>query len=61
MLEISMTELALLIWAVGATAAWMHSRDETRMAKRMLRQMIENEEVRNHVLKSFDEFKRSQT
>ena len=57
MLEISMTELALLMWAVGATAGWMHSRDELRGVKRFLRVLIEEDDVRNKVIGQYKEFK----
>ena len=57
MIEISMTELALLIWAVGATAAWMHSRDELKGAKRFLRAMIEDADIRDKVVGQYKEFK----
>lgn len=61
MIEFSLTEIALLVWAVASTAGWMQSRDELRGAKRMLRAMIEDEDVRNKIVNAFSEFKRSES
>lgn len=57
MIEVTLTEALLFAWAVGATAAWMQTRDDLRAAKLMLRAMIEDEDVRTKVLKSFEQFK----
>jgi hypothetical protein len=57
MMEISLTELMLLVWAVAASAAWWHMRDEERKAKFLLRAFVEDEKVREQVLRSYAEFK----
>ena len=57
MIEVSMTEIALLIWAVGTTAAWLNTRDELQGAKRFLRAMIEDADIRDKVVGQYKEFK----
>ena len=57
MIEISLTELVLLLWAIAATATALHYRDTMRHAKNFLRAMIEDEGVRTKVLKEYEDFK----
>lgn len=54
MIEITMTELALLIWAGMATSLWLSTREETKRAKLLIRAMLENEELRNHLVADFN-------
>lgn len=54
MIEITMTELALLIWAGMATSLWLSTREEVRRAKMFVRAMLENEELRNTVVADFN-------
>lgn len=60
MIEVSMVEVLLLAWAGIATAAWLHARDDSRTARRMLMMFIENKDARDQVLKAHDEFVRRQ-
>lgn len=57
MIEISLTEGLLLLWAVVATASALHYRDHSMAAKFMLRKFIEDKSVREHVLDEFEKFK----
>ena len=57
MIEVTFTDVLLLIWAGAATAAWLHTRDELRGAKRFLRAMIEDAEIRDRVVADFKQFK----
>ena len=57
MIEISLTELLLLIWAVAASAAAFHYYDEERKSKFLLKAFVEDEKVREQVLRSYAEFK----
>ncbi len=57
MMEISLTELILLAWAVAASAAWWSAREETSRARFLLRAFVEDEKVREQVLRSYQEFK----
>lgn len=54
MIEITMTELALLIWAGVATSLWLSTREEVKRAKMFVRAMLENEELRNTVVADFN-------
>lgn len=57
MIEISLTELLLLIWAVGASAAAMHHRGEAAKSRFLLRAFVEDPMVREQVVRSYEEFK----
>lgn len=54
MIEISMVELCLLIWAGVATSLWLSTREETKRAKMFVRAMLENEELRNDVVANYN-------
>lgn len=56
MIEVSLTEIALFIWAVAATGAWLHSRDELRGTKMFVRAILEDEDIRNKVLAEHKKF-----
>lgn len=55
MIEISMTELCLLIWAGLATSLWLGAREGSRRGKMVIRAMLENEEFRNHLVADYKE------
>lgn len=57
MIEISLTEIALFIWAVAASGLAMHWREEDRKARFMLKMFVEDSKVREQVLRSYEEFK----
>lgn len=58
MLEISFTELVLLMWAVFATAGYFNARHDARMAKHILRTFIEDKEARDKMVNAFEDFKK---
>lgn len=57
MIEISLTEILLLIWAVAASGLATHYYNEERKVKFMLKAIIEDPKVREQVVRSFEEFK----
>lgn len=58
MIEISLTEMVLFVWAGLATASWLHAREEARVAHKLLLLFIENKEAREQLLKAHEEFVR---
>lgn len=59
-MEISMFELALLVWAFAATALWMDARSDAKVARHILRHFIENPKAREQMLETFEEYKGKQ-
>ena len=57
MIEISLTELVLLLWAVAATATALHYKERLNVAKHFLRTMIEDEGMRTKVVGEYEKFK----
>ena len=53
MIEITMTELCLLVWAGLATSLWLTAREDSRRGKMLIRAMLENEDLRNHLVADF--------
>lgn len=56
MIEISLTEIILLAWAVLATASWINARDDARVAKKILVHFIENKEARDQLIEAHAKF-----
>ena len=56
MIEVSLVDLVLMIWAGGATGLWLSTRDELRGAKVFIRAILEDEEIRNKVLDEHKKF-----
>ena len=57
-MEVSFENVILMIWAGLATAAWLHARDDARMAKKMMMLFIENKEAREEILRAHERFMR---
>ena len=55
MIEVSITEIALLVWAGLATASALHYRAEERAARRFIRHLLENKDLRDKVVADFEE------
>ena len=53
MIEITATELGLLIWATLATALYMDSKREVRMAKHFIRHILDDDGERERIVKEF--------
>ena len=60
MIEITMTEFALLVWAGVVTSLWLTAREDAKRAKIFARAMLENEELRNTVVADFNRVQKEQ-
>lgn len=58
MIEISLTEIAMLAWAGLATAAWLSAREDARVSRKMLVLFIENPEARAQIIKAHEDYMR---
>ena len=58
MIEISLTEIAMLVWAGLATAAWLNAREDARVSRKMLTLLIEDKNAREQIIKAHEEFMR---
>ena len=56
MIEVSLIDMVLLIWAGGATGLWLSTRDELRGVKEFIRAILEDEEIRNTVVNEHKKF-----
>ena len=54
MIEISLTEIVLLVWAGLATASWLHAREDARVGKKLLQLLIENKDAREQIIKAYE-------
>jgi hypothetical protein len=61
MIEITYIDLALLIWAALATSAYLSSKAELGMTKRLIRQLVENTEFRSEFFSGMDEVLKEKT
>lgn len=59
MFEVTFTEVFLLVWAVLATAKWLHYKDHFYKTVFMLREVVENPEAREQILASYERFKKA--
>jgi len=50
MIEFSLTELGLLIWAILATAFYLDTKRENRMAKHFIRHMLDDDSERERIV-----------
>ena len=55
MIEVSLIDMVLLIWAGGATGLWLSTRDELRGAKVFIRALLEDEHIRNKIVADYKE------
>ena len=58
MIEITATELGLLIWAILATAFYLDSKREVRMAKNFISHILDDDQERDRIVKEFKAVKR---
>ena len=58
MIEISLTEMFLLVWAVLATAGYLTAKQDEKVARHILRIFIENPEARKQMVDAFEEVKK---
>jgi hypothetical protein len=57
MIEISITEIALFIWAILATAQAFKYRDESRKSAFVLKLMLTEDGIRDDMVKDYKHFK----
>lgn len=57
MIEISMTEMVLFAWGVLATGSWLTTKNELAQAKHIMWLFIKNKDVREQMLKAYEESK----
>ena len=60
MIEVSLTELALFGWAMVATLYAFRFKAERNTAAMMMQKLIQDEGVRNEILKKYEEWKATQ-
>ena len=53
MIEFSTTELGLLIWAILATAFYLDSKRENRMAKNFIRHLLDDDQERDRIVSEY--------
>ena len=59
MIEFSIAEIALFCWAVVATGYAFKYKHEAHMAEFVLRKVIEDKKVRDHLVTEFEKFRES--
>ena len=57
MIEVTITEIALFGWAMVATLYAFKFKHERNVAAYMIREFIEDESVRNEVIKKYEDWK----
>lgn len=58
MIEVSIENIVLILWAAIATASWLHARDDARIAKKMLHLFIENKDARQQIIDAHEKWVR---
>lgn len=53
MIEFSLIELGLLIWAILATAFYLDSKRENRMAKHFIRHILDDDQERDRIVSEY--------
>ena len=53
MIEITATELGLLVWATLATAFYLDSKREVRMAKNFIRHLLDDDTDRERMVREY--------
>ena len=53
MIEITLSEIVLFIWAILATGAWLKKKEESKAAKFFVRALLEDEELRETVVSDY--------
>jgi hypothetical protein len=59
MIELSIAEIALFVWAAVATAYAFKYKHEAYMTEFVLRKVIEDEKVRNQLVGEYEKFRES--
>jgi hypothetical protein len=61
MIEVTLTELGLFAWAVLATGQALKYHHERNVTAHMMREILENEGVRNEAIRKLKEWKATQS
>lgn len=56
-MEVTLIEMWLFAWAIGATSLWLDARHDARKAKFVLHHLIENDEARDMIVSDFKKLK----
>lgn len=56
MVEFTLSEIVLFIWAVGATVAFFETNKNLRVTKKFIVLILENEDARNALVAEHDKF-----
>ena len=59
MIELSIAEIALFVWAAVATGYALKFKHEAHMAEFVLRKMIEDKKVRDELVEQWEKFQES--
>jgi hypothetical protein len=59
MIELSIAEIALFVWAAVATAYAFKYKHEAYMTEVVLRKVIEDEKIRNELVAAYKKFEQS--
>lgn len=54
MIEVSITEMVLFVWAFIATGLYFKTKQEENMARTLLIHMVENKDAREQIIKQFE-------
>ena len=54
MIEVSITEMVLFVWAFIATGLYFKTKQEEDMARTLLIHMVENKDAREQIIKQFE-------
>lgn len=58
MMEVSTLEIALFAWGMAATAYALKYKHEVDIAKFVIKEMVTDEKVRNHIVDAFEKHKK---
>jgi len=58
MMEVSNLEIVLFAWGMAATAYALKYKQDVDVAKYIVREMVTDEKVRNHIVASFEKHKK---
>ena len=54
MIEVSITEMVLFVWAIIATGLYFRTKQEEHMVRKLFMHMIENKEAREEMVKQYE-------
>lgn len=57
-MEVSTLEVVLFVWGMASTACALKYKQDVDVAKYIVREMVTDEKVRNHIVASFEKHKK---